>query len=251
MFRGRFSPFLLTSFMYRKEKSSVYCYYYGKGGDVMSTNHRLFGKNHPSIRVHMEEESAIEQLSEQLLEWTESYVKRDLVIVCIGTDRSTGDSLGPLVGSKLEKENLRRFHIYGTLESPVHAINLEERLQEIKTNHYKPFILAIDACLGRMTSVGKISLSEGPVQPGAAVQKKLPAVGDIHMTGIVNVGGMMEYFVLQNTRLHTVMQMAETIAASIKAADIRLPDLAPTASLLRTLRLKPHFQLRPKNETSM
>ncbi len=237
--------------MYRKEKSSVYCYYYGKGGDVMSTNHRLFGKNTPPLRVHMEENGAIEQLSEQLFQMTESHIKRDLVIVCIGTDRSTGDSLGPLIGSKLEKETLRRFHVYGTLENPVHAVNLEERMTEIKMNHYRPFILAIDACLGRMTSVGKISLAEGPVQPGAAVQKKLPAVGDIHMTGIVNIGGMMEYFVLQNTRLHTVMQMADTIATSIKSTDVRLPDLAPTTSLLRSLRLKPAIQLRTKNETSM
>ena len=27
--------------------------------------------------------------------------KKDLIILCIGTDRSTGDSLGPLVGSRL------------------------------------------------------------------------------------------------------------------------------------------------------
>ncbi|GAE34422.1 spore protease YyaC [Halalkalibacter akibai] len=217
----------------------------------MSTNHRLFGKNNPPIRVHMEEESAIEQLSEQLLELTEAQVKRELVVVCIGTDRSTGDSLGPLVGTKLEKESLRRFHVYGTLENPVHAVNLEERIAAIYKNHHRPFILAIDACLGRMTSVGKISLADGPVQPGAAVQKNLPAIGDIHMTGIVNVGGMMEYFVLQNTRLHTVMQMADVIASSIRAADIRLPDLAPTASLLRSLRVKSPLQFQTKNKTSM
>ncbi|ARK32916.1 spore protease YyaC [Halalkalibacter krulwichiae] len=217
----------------------------------MNTNHRLFGKNPPPVRVHMEEASAVEQLSAQLYEMTENHIRRDLVVVCIGTDRSTGDSLGPLIGSKLENESLRRFHIYGTLASPVHAVNLEERYAEILKNHYRPFILAIDACLGRTTSVGKISLAEGPVQPGAAVQKSLPAIGDIHITGIVNVGGMMEYFVLQNTRLHTVMQMADTIATTIKATDDRLPDLSPTASLLRSLRLKPSLELKRQNETPM
>ncbi|MDT8862818.1 spore protease YyaC [Alkalihalobacillus sp. MEB130] len=218
----------------------------------MSTNHRLFGKKSSSLRVHMEEETAVTQLSEQLYSFTEVHNKRDLVIVCIGTDRSTGDSLGPLIGSKLEAANLKRFHVYGTLEKPVHAVNLEDRLAEIKDNHHRPFILAIDACLGRMNSVGKISLAEGPVQPGAAVQKKLPSIGDIHMTGIVNIGGMMEYFVLQNTRLHTVMQMAERMAETIIQTDQILPEKqATSASLLQTLRLKPSMILRSKNETPM
>lgn len=40
-------------------------------------------------------------------------------------------------------------------------------------------------------------------------------MGDIHISGIVNVGGLMEYLVLQNTRLHLVMSMAELIARSL------------------------------------
>ncbi|WP_332634378.1 spore protease YyaC [Halalkalibacter flavus] len=217
----------------------------------MSTNHRLFGKKSSPIRVHMEDATAVKQLSDQLFNMTEIHSKRDLVVVCIGTDRSTGDSLGPLIGTKLETAHLRRFHVYGTLENPVHAVNLENRLAEIKENHSRPFILAIDACLGRMNSVGKISLADGPVQPGAAVQKKLPSIGDIHMTGIVNIGGMMEYFVLQNTRLHTVMQMAETMAETIVATDQRLPEQIASTSLLQSLRLKPQILLRSKNETPL
>ncbi|MGB4008573.1 MAG: DUF1256 domain-containing protein, partial [Bacillota bacterium] len=36
-----------------------------------------------------------------------------------------------------------------------------------------------------------------------------------HITGIVNVGGFMEYLVLQNTRLSLVIRMAEAIAGGI------------------------------------
>ena len=56
---------------------------------------------------------------------------RKVVIICIGTDRSTGDSLGPLIGTFLEEVGLQRFHLYGTLDEPVHAINLEEKLKQI------------------------------------------------------------------------------------------------------------------------
>ncbi|MBH5319311.1 spore protease YyaC [Paenibacillus sp. GSMTC-2017] len=143
---------------------------------------------------------------------------RPIVVVCIGTDRSTGDALGPLIGTSLLKYRSPHFHLYGTLENPVHAMNLEETLLEINDKHASPFVIGIDACLGQVASVGCIQVAEGPVRPGAGVNKDLPPVGDIHVTGIVNVGGFMEYFVLQNTRLHLVMRLSEIIATSLFTA---------------------------------
>lgn len=81
-----------------------------------------------------------------------------------------------------------------------------------------PFIIALDACLGQSESVGYISCKEGALKPGTGVNKELPEVGNMNVVGIVNVGGFMEYFVLQNTRLSLVMQMAEILAASIGEA---------------------------------
>lgn len=141
--------------------------------------------------------------------------KRDIVIVCIGTDRSTGDSLGPLVGSRLIQLGFRQEQLFGTLSEPVHAMNLVEVMDTIHTKFDRPFIVAVDACLGQSASVGHIQVGVGPVKPGAGVNKDLPPVGDIHLTGIVNVGGFMEYFVLQNTRLSIVFNMADIIADSL------------------------------------
>ncbi|MFC6647655.1 MULTISPECIES: spore protease YyaC [Paenibacillus] len=141
-----------------------------------------------------------------------------IVIICVGTDRSTGDSLGPLVGTTLARFRSPLFHLYGTLEEPVHAINLEETLTLVYQKHANPFIIAIDACLGQSTSVGCIQVVEGPLRPGAGVNKQLPPVGDIHLTGIVNVGGFMEYFVLQNTRLSLVMRLSDIISSSLYSA---------------------------------
>ncbi|MGZ6530106.1 MAG: spore protease YyaC, partial [Tumebacillaceae bacterium] len=72
--------------------------------------------------------------------------------------------------------------------------------------------------LGQLSSVGLVTLANGPLKPGAGVNKVLPEVGNIHLTGIVNVGGFMEYFVLQNTRLSVVMRMADTIVDSLTKA---------------------------------
>lgn len=92
------------------------------------------------------------------------YRTRPIVFVCIGTDRSTGDSLGPLVGSLLEEQSIKPFHVYGTLDDPIHAVNLEEKLGHIAEKHINPFIIGVDACLGRLKSVGAIQLSEGAVE---------------------------------------------------------------------------------------
>ncbi|WP_028563573.1 spore protease YyaC [Paenibacillus pinihumi] len=138
-----------------------------------------------------------------------------IAVVCIGTDRSTGDALGPLVGTALSRHQNKPFDVYGTLESPVHAMNLEETINSISDTQNPPFIIGIDACLGQVASVGCIQVGEGPVRPGAGVNKQLPPVGDMHITGIVNVGGFMEYFVLQNTRLHLVMNLSEIISFSL------------------------------------
>jgi len=138
--------------------------------------------------------------------------EQHIVVICIGTDRSTGDSLGPLVGSALEKYRSSFMHVFGTIAEPVHALNLSDTLEHVKQQFANPYIIGIDACLGQASSVGCIQAGLGPVRPGAGVNKELPPVGDMHITGVVNVGGFMEYFVLQNTRLHLVISMSDIIA---------------------------------------
>ncbi len=139
---------------------------------------------------------------------------RVIVILCIGTDRSTGDALGPLTGSRLRA--LHRYpHVFGTLDDPVHATNLPAALHDIGTTFVNPYIVAVDACLGHLESVGCVTVGRGPLRPGAAVNKELPPVGDTCITGIVNVGGFMEHLVLQSTRLNLVVKMADAIAGGL------------------------------------
>lgn len=180
------------------------------------------------FRVDHSEEQATELLSQHLQQRIRVYRGHpELVVFCIGTDRSTGDALGPIVGSNLERLYPNNVSIYGTLDSPVHAVNLQETIDYVKKNHANPLIIAIDACLGQLNSVGKISVAHGPIKPGAGVKKQLPEVGTFHITGIVNIGGFMEYFVLQNTRLSVVMKMGEVIANSLYQAISQAKDFPP------------------------
>lgn len=142
-------------------------------------------------------------------------LNRPIIILCIGTDRSTGDCLGPLVGDKLKFLIRNNVAVYGNLESPVHAKNLCEIICEINSLYIDPFIIAVDACLGSIQNVGHIIIEKKPLHPGAAMNKDLPSVGDLSITGIVNISGSLEFMILQNTRLYTVMQLADTISKGL------------------------------------
>ena len=141
---------------------------------------------------------------------------KSVVFLCIGTDRSTGDSLGPLIGYKLNNMDYINVNVYGTLDEPVHAKNLNKVLKEINIKEKNPYIIAIDASLGSVNHVGYITIGNGPLKPGSGVNKDLPEVGDMHITGIVNFCGVMDFLVLQNTRLSLVMKMADIISSSIR-----------------------------------
>ncbi|MBD1371987.1 spore protease YyaC [Hazenella sp. IB182357] len=183
------------------------------------------------FRVEYTEPCAIEDFSKQLaLTFRNKKPQSEIVCVCIGTDRSTGDALGPITGNLLEKRASSALKIYGTLEHPVHALNLSNTIYQIRQNHPQAFVIAIDACLGHMKSIGYIQLGLGPLKPGAGVKKDLPEIGEVHITGIVNVAGFMEYFVLQNTRLNLVMKMADVISSSVIRAAHRayMPKANPT-----------------------
>lgn len=153
-------------------------------------------------------------------EFLKLYRNDKCIILCIGTDRFIGDCLGPLTGTLLSKLNLTA-PILGTLENPVHAVNLRRTISHIKT-HYRGYkVIAIDACLGTSQSVGYIQIKEGSIQPGRGVGKKLAHVGDCSIVGVVDEAVESEdyeyenYLKINNVRLGLVMKMSETIAKGI------------------------------------
>ncbi|WP_455717121.1 spore protease YyaC [Anaerosporobacter sp.] len=142
--------------------------------------------------------------------------REEIVFLCIGSDRATGDSLGPIIGYKLSELEYKNYTIYGTLDEPVHAKNLRETIEKIKESHKDSILIAIDASLGNSNHVGFITLGEGPLKPGAGVSKDLPAVGDLFITGIVNFSGLLDNMLLQTTRLNVVMKLADCICLGIR-----------------------------------
>lgn len=138
-----------------------------------------------------------------------------VLFLCIGTDRSTGDSLGPLIGYKLKEKGLEHIEIMGTLEKPVHAMNLETYQSVLKLRYPNHVVVAVDASVGNLEHIGYVTLGKGALKPGLGVSKELQAVGDLFITGIVGSCGNYDPLMLQSIRLSVVMRMADCISRSI------------------------------------
>ncbi len=141
-----------------------------------------------------------------------------ITILCIGTQRSAGDCLGPLVGTRLKYLNIPGANILGTLAEPVHAQNLGQIAAELNCSRAADTIVAVDACLGNRGQIGWITLRGGPLSPGAGVHKSLPVVGDVSLTGIVNGAGSDQRDCLRNTDIRLVSGLADVITEALAGA---------------------------------
>ena len=166
-------------------------------------------------RKEFESEEFAERLWTMIREEQIRTGKEGVVILCIGTDRSTGDSLGPLIGYKLKEKQVSRAEILGTLDRPVHAMNLEEYMEVLKEDYPNHVIVAVDASVGNLEHIGYVTLGKGALKPGLGVSKELRAVGDIFITGIVGGCGSYDPLMLQSIRLSVVMRLADCISESI------------------------------------
>ena len=167
-----------------------------------------------SIEVHYLNSFAIENIRERL-----TYeICNNTAIVCIGTDKCIVDSLGPLVGTILtEKLKDVDIDIYGTLENPVHALNLIENLKTINKKKYRK-VIALDACLSSKKNEGIIEVRNNSIIPGKGLGKKLPEIGDISILGIVGHSDADFHDLIQNTHLSLIYDMSKIIAEGISQA---------------------------------
>ncbi|WP_223299009.1 spore protease YyaC [Paenibacillus darwinianus] len=133
--------------------------------------------------------------------------RSSIVMLCIGTDRSTGDAFGPLVGTYLAEQGWP--HVIGTLREPCDAVRLAAAVAGLPRDKT---VIVFDACVGRPESVGGFLVGPGPLQPAEAVGKQAPPVGDYGAAAVVAKKGLKPYWNLQSASLHMVMGMARDAA---------------------------------------
>ena len=139
----------------------------------------------------------------------------EIVLLCIGTERVRGDSLGPTVGGIVFKRALPNVFVYGLPESNVTARNLTVAVDFVAAIHPERLLVVVDAALGMREQVGTVQIVKGGLSPGSATNKNLPNVGDVGVLGVVNEGFLNEMQTLISTKMNKVHFTAAVIAAGI------------------------------------
>ena len=152
-------------------------------------------------------------ICESLLKCNSAY--KNPIFVCIGSDLVLGDSLGPLVGTLLKKKNLGSY-VYGTLNCPITAKEVEYARTYVKKMHPSSTVIAIDAAVGDINEVGLIKVFDYGLKPGLGVNKDLKSTGDISIVGVVSEKSDKNFSLYNLTRLNIVYKMSEMISDGIE-----------------------------------
>jgi len=135
------------------------------------------------------------------------------IIICIGSDRHILDCLGPMVGTMLV-EKQTNLKVYGTLDYPIHAKNINQEMRIIKQNHIDMSVIAVDASIGNQDELGLIRVKDEAIIPGKAMARRLLPIGDYSVTGIVGCYSRNPAALNQGSIAH-VYKMANIISNAI------------------------------------
>ncbi|MDE5667062.1 MAG: spore protease YyaC [Clostridia bacterium] len=139
-------------------------------------------------------------------------------VLCIGSDLSVGDSLGPVAGTMLKNQLAGlNCYVYGTLAKPITAHEVKYMNEFLRATHPDSPIIAIDAAVGIAGDIGLIKLAPTGIKPGSGANKKLETVGDASIMGIVAEKSVFNYSLFAATRLHIIYKMATIIAEGVSS----------------------------------
>ncbi|MEN6328485.1 MAG: spore protease YyaC [Syntrophomonas sp.] len=139
------------------------------------------------------------------------------VFICIGSDRHILDCFGPLTGTMIKERN-PDILVFGTLDKPINAKNLSPEIIAIKRQLGIRLAIAIDASAGSDEELGIIKVRQGPLIPGKALAKGLPAIGDYSIIGMMGIRvDRRNLRTLQQGSINHVYQMAKMLSEAVTA----------------------------------
>ena len=157
------------------------------------------------------------QLEENILDLTEEY--SNIIILCIGTGKIVGDSIGPLIGKNIKFLEDKYIKIYGDLDNTINFRNAKEIITEIYEQFEKPYIITIDAALGSKDNIGQIILNKGYIKIGKALEKNICFYSNINIKCIVGKSTNLKISninELNKVSINTINTMASIVTCGIE-----------------------------------
>ena len=131
-------------------------------------------------------------------------------VICIGTPRVVGDSVGPRIGSLLKATGLPdRIKIIGCTDEPVHRRNLVSMLMNLRND---ALLVCVDAALS--DNFPAINIRTGPMQPGVAISDELPMLGDVSVICSV-AETIIELYFCSEDYVNNIAEEAVTILTTL------------------------------------
>lgn len=101
--------------------------------------------------------------------------KKDVLFICIGTKEIIWDSIGPRVGTYLNKK-IGKEYVIGDIENNICSnIDLINHYPKMKDK----FVVAIDSAISDEKLEGEIFITDNPIIMGKSLNKNKGIVGDI------------------------------------------------------------------------
>jgi putative sporulation protein YyaC len=134
-------------------------------------------------------------------------------VICIGTPKVIGDSVGPRIGSLLKAAGLPdRIKIIGCTDEPVHKGNLVSMLTSLRND---ALLVCVDAALSNHFPA--INIRTGPIRPGDAVSDELPKLGDVSV--LCRVAETIEdLYLCSEDYINSIAEEAATILTTLLSA---------------------------------
>ncbi len=146
--------------------------------------------------------------------------KEKFVILCIGTNRLIGDSVGPLVGSFL-KRNMKvnnKIKIIGDCNNNICYKDIEKKIKNISKLYPKSSLIVIDSALSSKENIGKIFVQDRGLKYGDGLKKSTQSIGNISIKAVtgININNRFKNFInLKNTAYSDVIDLAQFISSGI------------------------------------
>lgn len=159
----------------------------------------------------------VSEFGEYIKEYDNSF--SNILILCIGTERLIGDSLGPRIGTNIKQVENENIKIYGTAKNNMDFLNSKNVIEQIYKIYNNPYIITIDAALGKKSSIGEIYLSDGCMKIGTALGKSICFYSNINIKCIVgeysDCSKWQNYKILSNVSKQDIDNLVEIVSLGI------------------------------------
>ena len=154
-----------------------------------------------------------------------NYNKKNITFMCIGTSKVTGDSIGPIVGTKLKNklQTIEKINIIGDCCNNLHYENInkvyfKEKNVDAKNLNQSPLIIVIDSALSEEENIGKIFVQNRGLRYGEGLNKKNRTIGNISIKAVVGKNfnnKIKNFYVLNKVSQLKVNYLADIIVEGI------------------------------------